>query len=162
MSIFGKIRDAIFGRKEAATAQAKPVQHSAAQTRPTARAAQPAPAAQQTARAAAPAQQQGQPQKPAQQQAQFQQPAQQQVDVEAILNGMAAKSGEKLNWQTSIVDLMKLLGLDSSLSARKELAQELGYTGALDGSAEMNVWLHKRVMRELAANGGKVPPALMD
>lgn len=84
------------------------------------------------------------------------------VDVEAILSGLAAKSEQKLNWRTSIVDLMKLLGLDSSLAERKGLAQELGYTGALDGSAEMNIWLHKQVMRELAANGGKVPAELLD
>jgi len=84
------------------------------------------------------------------------------VDVEAILNDLAAKSDQQLNWKTSIVDLMKLLGLDSSLTERKGLAQELGYTGELDGSAEMNIWLHKRVMQELAANGGKVPANLLD
>ncbi|MFT4026185.1 MAG: DUF3597 domain-containing protein [Novosphingobium sp.] len=83
------------------------------------------------------------------------------VDVEAILNDLAAKAGQPLNWQTSIVDLMKLLGLDSSLAERKGLAQEFGYSGALDGSAEMNIWLHKQVMRELAANGGKVPAELL-
>jgi Domain of unknown function (DUF3597) len=83
------------------------------------------------------------------------------VDVEAVLNERAAKKGEKLNWRTSIVDLMKLLDLDSSLSARKELAQELGYKGERDGSAEMNIWLHKQVMQKLAANGGKVPADLM-
>ncbi len=82
------------------------------------------------------------------------------VDVEAILTAEAA--GKDLNWRTSIVDLMKLLGIDSSLANRKELATELGYTGALDGSAEMNIWLHKAVMRELAANGGKVPADLTD
>ncbi|HMP46188.1 MAG TPA: DUF3597 domain-containing protein [Sphingopyxis sp.] len=84
------------------------------------------------------------------------------VDVEAILSAEAANAGQTLNWRTSIVDLMKLLGIDSSLANRKELAQELGYTGALDGSAEMNIWLHKAVMRELAANGGKVPADLTD
>lgn len=83
------------------------------------------------------------------------------VDVEAILNDLSAKSAQTLNWRTSIVDLMKLLGLDSSLAERKGLAQEFGYTGALDGSAEMNIWLHKQVMRELAANGGKVPAELL-
>ncbi|MGQ2932103.1 MAG: DUF3597 domain-containing protein, partial [Sphingopyxis sp.] len=67
-----------------------------------------------------------------------------------------------LNWRTSIVDLMKLLDLDPSLANRKELATELGYTGALDGSAEMNIWLIKAVMRELAANGGTVPADLTD
>jgi hypothetical protein len=82
------------------------------------------------------------------------------VDVDAILTAEAA--GKDLNWRTSIVDLMKLLGIDSSLANRKELATELGYTGELDGSAEMNIWLHKAVMRELAANGGKVPADLTD
>jgi hypothetical protein len=86
----------------------------------------------------------------------------QQVDVEAVLNGMAANNSQKLNWRTSIVDLMKLLDIDSSLQARKELATELGYTGAKDGSAEMNLWLHKQVMNKLAANGGKVPADLKD
>ena len=85
-----------------------------------------------------------------------------QVDVVAKLEGMATANPEKLNWKVSIVDLMKLLGLDSSLTERKGLAQELGYTGVLDGSAEMNIWLHKQVMRELAANGGKVPAELLD
>ena len=84
------------------------------------------------------------------------------VDVDAILTAEAANAGQALNWRTSIVDLMKLLGIDSSLDNRKSLAQELGYTGALDGSAEMNIWLHKAVMRELAANGGKVPADLTD
>lgn len=84
------------------------------------------------------------------------------VDVEVILDGMAQRSAEKLNWRTSIVDLMKLLGLDSSLGARKELAGELNYTGNADDSASMNVWLHRQVMNKLAANGGKVPADLRD
>ena len=82
------------------------------------------------------------------------------VDVIANLEEMAA--GKNLNWRTSIVDLMKLLGMDASLQERKDLAMELGYTGELEGSAEMNIWLHKAVMRELAANGGKVPAELLD
>lgn len=82
------------------------------------------------------------------------------VDVEANLADMG--QGKNLNWRTSIVDLMKLLGIDSSLDNRKELARELGYTGDLDGSAEMNIWLHKATMKELAKNGGKVPAALTD
>ncbi len=82
------------------------------------------------------------------------------VDVIANLEEMAA--GKDLNWRTSIVDLMKLLGMDASLQERKDLAMELGYTGELEGSAEMNIWLHKAVMRELAANGGKVPAELLD
>ena len=126
MSIFGKIKDAIFGKK----AQAAPVE---------------------AAPAAAPAATQAAPAAPA--------PISE-VDVEANLAALA--QGKDLNWRTSIVDLMKLLGIDSSLANRKELAQELGYTGELDGSAEMNIWLHKAVMRELAANGGKVPADLTD
>ena len=82
------------------------------------------------------------------------------VDVEAVLNKRAAEKKEKLNWRTSIVDLMKLLDLDSSLNARKELAQELGYTGQLNGSAEMNIWLHKKVMEKMMASGGTVPADL--
>jgi len=82
------------------------------------------------------------------------------VDVETILNALAAKSPEKLNWKTSIVDLMKLLGLDSSLGARKQLATELHYSGDTNDSASMNIWLHKQVMQKLADNGGKVPDDL--
>jgi hypothetical protein len=84
------------------------------------------------------------------------------VDVEAILNNMAASAGQPLNWRTSIVDLLKLLSLDSSLQSRKELAQELNYTGDTNDSATMNVWLHRQVMNKLAANGGKVPADLKD
>lgn len=86
----------------------------------------------------------------------------QQVDVEAVLNNMQQQSGQQLNWRTSIVDLLKLLGLDSSLQARKELAAELHYTGDTNDSAGMNIWLHKQVMRKLAENGGKVPADLKD
>ena len=129
MSFFGKIKDAIFGKK--------------------AEAATPASAAPATAPAAAPAA----PAAPV---------AISDVDVEAILNGLAAKSDQQLNWKTSIVDLMKLLNLDSSLAERKGLAQELGYTGALDGSAEMNIWLHKQVLKKIAENGGNVPADLLD
>jgi hypothetical protein len=82
------------------------------------------------------------------------------ADVEAMIKKIADEQGEQYNWKQSIVDLMKLLKLDSSLNARKQLAQELGYTGALDGSAEMNVWLHKQVMTKLAESGGKVPDSL--
>ena len=83
-----------------------------------------------------------------------------QVDVEAAVGAMAAKKTEKLDWRRSIVDLMKVLDLDSSLASRKQLAQELGYTGALDGSAEMNIALHKAVMKKLSENGGKVPESM--
>lgn len=84
-----------------------------------------------------------------------------QVDIAQILTEMAAKSGTPSNWRTSIVDLMKLVGMDSSLTARKELAAELGYTGDTADSATMNIWLHKQVMQKLAENGGKVPAELL-
>jgi len=139
MSIFTKIKDAIFGNKAAAQP-----------TTP----ASPSPTASRTpsassGTAAAPA-------KPAQA------PAQPVVDVEAVLEKMAAANQQKLNWRTSIVDLMKLVGMDSSFENRKELARELGYTGDPGDSAAMNIWLHKRVMKELAAHGGKVPPNMLD
>jgi 3-oxoacyl-ACP reductase-like protein len=86
----------------------------------------------------------------------------QQVDVEEILTNMQKQSGQQLNWRTSIVDLLKLLNLDSSLQARKELAAELHYTGDTNDSASMNIWLHKQVMTKLAQNGGKVPADLQD
>ena len=89
-------------------------------------------------------------------------PAMPPVDVEAILKDLSAKNPGPSNWRTSIVDLMKLLGLDSDLASRKELAKELGYTGDTADSATMNVWLHKQVMTKLAANGGKVPADLRD
>ena len=82
--------------------------------------------------------------------------------MEAVLQGLASKSSQKLNWKTSIVDLMKLLDLDSSLENRKELARELGYKGDTNDSATMNVWLHKQVMKQLAEHGGKVPAELRD
>ncbi len=83
-----------------------------------------------------------------------------QVDVEQLLNGMPNASS--LNWKSSIVDLLKLLDLDSSLQSRKELAAELHYTGDTSDSASMNIWLHRQVMNKLAANGGKVPADLKD
>ena len=86
----------------------------------------------------------------------------QQVDVEQILTNMQQQSGQQLNWRSSIVDLMKLLNLDSSLQARKQLAAELNYTGDTNDSASMNIWLHKQVMTKLAQNGGKVPADLRD
>ena len=133
MSIFGKIKDAIFGRK-----------------------AQPAPPAPQTQ---APAGGSAMPQMNTPNPAPVQ-PVD--VDVDAILAQAAAEKGQELNYKSSIVDLMKLLDLDSSLDNRKELATELGYTGAKDGSAEMNIWLHKAVMQELEKSGGKVPASLKD
>jgi hypothetical protein len=89
-------------------------------------------------------------------------PAAATVDVAPILDAAVKAKGEKLAWRTSIVDLMKALDIDSSFSARKELAKELGYTGDSNDSASMNIWLHKQVMAKLAANGGKLPPELKD
>jgi hypothetical protein len=115
----------------------------------------PAPQAPQSSQSAQPqAQPQARTAPPA--------PPMDQVDVEEILNNMQKTSGQQLNWRSSIVDLMKLLGLDSSLQARKELAAELNYTGDTSDSASMNIWLHKQVMNKLAANGGKVPADLRD
>ena len=85
-----------------------------------------------------------------------------QVDVEKVVTDMAAQKKEKLDWRHSIVDLMKVLDLDSSLKARQALAKELSYTGDMNDSAKMNIWLHKQVMNKLAANGGKVPADLKD
>ena len=138
MSIFGKIKDAIFGRK----AQA-----------------QPAPTPQADPTGQAPGQGQAMPQ--------INTPSETpdrhvDVDVDAVLAEAAAEKGQQLNYKTSIVDLMKLLDLDSSLDNRKELATELGYTGDKDGSAEMNIWLHKAVMTKLEENGGKVSAELRD
>ena len=83
------------------------------------------------------------------------------VDVAAILDGLAARNPEKLDWKKSIVDLMKLVGIDSSFKARKQLAQELNYTGDPNDSASMNIWLHKQVLTKIAENGGKVPQDLL-
>lgn len=141
MSIFSRIKDAIFG----AQAKASPAPSTAPAPKPAPSAtptaapkAAPPPAASSTS--AAPAN----------------------VDVEAVLTQLAANQSQKLNWRTSIVDLMKLVGLDSSLENRKELARELGYKGDTNDSAAMNIWLHKQVMTQLAAHGGKVPPELKD
>ncbi|QEZ44454.1 DUF3597 domain-containing protein [Cupriavidus oxalaticus] len=82
------------------------------------------------------------------------------VDVESIMDNLVKESGQTLNWRTSIVDTMKALGIDSSLEHRKELARELHYSGDMNDSAAMNIWLHKRLMQELAANGGKLPADL--
>jgi hypothetical protein len=83
-----------------------------------------------------------------------------QVDVEKVVSEFASKKKEKLDWRKSIVDLMKVLDLDSSLKNRQELAKELGYTGDMNDSAKMNIWLHKQVMTKLAESGGKVPDSL--
>jgi 3-oxoacyl-ACP reductase-like protein len=142
MSIFSSILNKILpGRAQAAEQPAAPAATTTAQAAP-APAAASAPAAPAATTATA--------------------PAAASVDVAAILTEKAAKAGQKLNWKTSIVDLMKLLDLDSSLTARKELAKELGYTGDTNDSATMNVWLIKQVMKKLAENGGKVPDDLKD
>ena len=86
----------------------------------------------------------------------------QNVDIEAVLNDAVKKSGQKLDWRHSIVDLMKALGMDASLDERKELAAELGYTGDSHDSAKMNMFLHKALMKKLSENGGKVPADLTD
>ncbi|OAE98593.1 hypothetical protein AYJ54_34145 [Bradyrhizobium centrolobii] len=132
MSIFGKIMGAIFG--------GHPASATPADSAPSGSAPAPSGSAPSSAPAAAPAQT---------------------VDVAAIVDkAAAAHKGEKLEWRTSIVDLMKALDIDSSLAARKDLAKELGYTGDMNDSASMNVWLHKQVMSKLAANGGKLPPEI--
>jgi hypothetical protein len=128
MSIFGKIMSAIFGTK----AEAAPAGGGAA-----AGTASSSGVGSSGGAAAAPAVT---------------------VDVAPILDKAVKAKGEKLEWRTSIVDLMKALDIDSSFSARKELAKELGYTGDSNDSASMNIWLHKQVMTKLAANGGKLPP----
>ena len=83
------------------------------------------------------------------------------VDVAAKLEGLAAANSQKLNWKTSIVDLLKLLGLDSSLAARTELAKDVGMTGDFSGTAEQNIALHKAVLNKIADNGGNVPKELL-
>ena len=132
MSILGSLLGGIFKKKEAAPAASAPA--------PTA-----APAAPQAA-PAAPAAVAPAPE----------------VDVAGILDFMNDQRAQKLNWRTSIVDLMKLVGLESSLSERKELADELGYTGDKSDSASMNIWLHKQVLAKIAANGGRVPAELLN
>ena len=139
MSIFGNILSAIFHHASPAAAAVAPAP-SPAGAPPAQAASAPAPAA---APSAAPAAVAAAP-----------------VDVSAIMDNLAGKSSERLDWRRSIVDLMKLLNLDSSLAARKELAQELNYAGDSNDSASMNIWLHKQVMIKLAENGGKVPDEL--
>jgi hypothetical protein len=128
MSIFGKIMGAIFGDHASAATPTAAPAGGAASS--------PAPTPSPSAG--------GAPAAP--------------VDVAPILDKAVAAKGEKLEWKTSIVDLMKALDIDSSLTARKELAHELGYTGDTSDSATMNIWLHKQVMAKLAANGGVLPP----
>jgi hypothetical protein len=141
MSILGNILGAIFGggapqeQRQPALQRTPTRTPTQANMRTAPKPAGAAPAAPQTQAAAAPAK----------------------VDVEAMLDERAAKQKQRLDWRHSIVDLMKILELDSSLSARKELAKELHYTGDMNDSATMNIWLHKQVMAQVAQNGGKVP-----
>jgi hypothetical protein len=145
MSIFTRIKDAIFGHSASENRPAKPTTVSTpaapttVTTAPPDIPASPANAAWDRASSPAPAH----------------------VDVEAQLTAMASSNPQQLNWRTSLVDLMKLVGIDSSLEARQSLARELGYGGDPHDSAKMNVWLHKRVMQELEKNGGKVPASLV-
>jgi hypothetical protein len=134
MNILGSLMGKILGHG-ARTSEAK-----ANAARPAAPAAAPAASAPAPAAAAAP-------------------PV---VDVETVLETMAAGNKQNLDWRHSIVDLMKLTGIDSSLANRKALAQELGYTGDMNDSATMNIWLHKQVLRHLSENGGQVPANLLD
>lgn len=132
MSILGKILGGVFRKKEApAATPAAPAPEAAA----------PIPAPAPTAAAVAP------------------QPAAE-VDVASILDFMNEQRAQKLNWRNSIVDLMKLIGLESSLAERKELADELGYTGDKSDSASMNIWLHKQVIQKIRDNGGQLPTDL--
>jgi uncharacterized protein DUF3597 len=139
MSIFGKIMGAIFGHSATAAPTGGSAAPAGGATAPASSGAAPSGGGAAAAPSAAPAQS---------------------VDVAAIVDKAAAAKHEKLEWRTSIVDLMKALDIDSSLAARKELAKELGYTGDTNDSASMNVWLHKQVMAKLAANGGKLPPEI--
>lgn len=136
MSIFGSIMSAIFGRASSAASAPGATSAVAPPTSPT---AQSTTASGQTAVSATP--------KPI-------------IDVEPIMDTLAREAGQKLDWRRSIVDLLKLLNLDSSLTARKQLAQEFNYTGDTNDSASMNIWLHKQVMIKLAENGGRVPDEL--
>jgi hypothetical protein len=130
MSIFGKIMGAIFGSHPASAAPAGGAPSGGAPAGAAPGGSAPAAAPMAT------------------------------VDVAAVVDKLVAAQKEKLEWRTSIVDLMKALDIDSSLAARKDLAKELGYSGDMNDSASMNVWLHKQVMSKLAANGGKLPPEI--
>src|SRR5689334_11850797 len=134
MSIFGSIMSKIFGDNEAAAATSTAPSASTSTS-----SSAPANASTESGTAVEPTQS---------------------VDVEAVLTDLESKNSQQLNWRTSIVDLMKLLNLDSNLQARRELAQELNYSGDMNDSAAINTWLHKQVMQKLAENGGKVPDDL--
>jgi len=157
MSLFETIKNAIFHNPLGSKASSgTPSAHASSSSPPASTARPGAPAAATTATSAQPPRAVPPSGSTAPASAAPSQP----VDVEAVLNSLNAKQPQKLNWQSSIVDLMKLVGLDSSLQHRKELATELGYTGDQNDSAAMNIWLHKAVMRKLAENGGRVPASL--
>jgi len=134
MGIFDKIKDSIFGKNTPASGSPS-FSGTSSGSSSTAAAPQPAPAPAATMSS---------------------------VDVEAMLEAKAKNFPRKVNWRTSIVDLMALVGIENSLAERRELARELGYTGDMNDTAPMNIWLHKQVMRKLAENGGKVPADLLD
>ncbi|GAA3114817.1 DUF3597 domain-containing protein [Rhizobium viscosum] len=151
MGVFDRIKNAIFGK-----AQAAPVPEPASAAPPAAQptAATGSPPVTEPATGAPP---------PAQASPTQASPTQaSSADIEQILNAAVKKSGQKLDWRHSIVDLMKALGMDASLAERKELAAELGYTGDTNDSAKMNIFLHKALMKKLSENGGKVPADLLD
>ena len=140
MGIFDKIKDSIFGdRKNASTPAGGSPSFAGTSSGSSSTAAAPPPKP-----AATPA------------------TTMTEVDVEAMLEAKAKNFPRKVNWRTSIVDLMALVGIENSLAERRELARELGYTGDMNDTAPMNIWLHKQVMRKLAENGGKVPADLLD
>jgi hypothetical protein len=149
VGVFDRIKNAIFGKAQAAPvpepASAAPQASSAPAASP---ATQPTAATKPATGAPPPAQS-----SPAQASS---------ADIEQILNAAVKKSGQKLDWRRSIVDLMKALGMDASLAERRELAAELGYTGDTNDSAKMNIFLHKALMKKLSENGGKVPADLLD
>jgi len=138
MSIFSSIMSKIFGRHAASAASPSPGAASSGAASDGATAPASSPTGSAATATSAP----------------------QTVDVEAVLSDLASRNSQQLNWRTSIVDLLKLLDLDSSLDARQELARELDYSGDTNDSAAMNLWLHKQVMQKLAENGGKVPDEL--
>ncbi|WP_374275087.1 DUF3597 domain-containing protein [Brevundimonas sp.] len=148
MSILGKILGGIFGRK-------KP--EAAPRPAPSATAPQPAPASTPSP-SASPPPTAGQPGAAGLGTS----PQPQDVDVAAMLDAMNDEAGQRLNWRTSIVDLMKLVGMESSLAERRELADELGYDGDKGDTAAMNMWLHRQVLKRIRENGGQLPADLAD
>ena len=156
MSIFSKIKNAIWGEAKAAEMPPAATQMASAGVTPDVASAQTAAS---TSSAAAPAASAQPAPTPSTQAAPTSSAP---VDIAAILDAAVKKSGQKLDWKHSIVDLMKALGMDASLAERKELAGELGYTGDSADSAKMNMFLHKALMKKLSENGGRVPADLLD